>query len=297
MLFEYHHSAWPLCPLKEMTSHKDYASLRKPVPSTSQHAKYLRNAWSTEILLNLANTISTEVSLSKYACAWAPVQAYYAVYSGILAVSQLRKHLLSEHRGTLNFASNLVQTFGWVPEVCCYWCRGMNELGNLSYSPRTPLCLSPAFSNLRSPSTADEALALVLTCLKTTRYEYLGQRMADLRRQREKKSLRPAVTKAEKQTLDRNLPPTTLFDFLYRVRCRCNYQDTDLFIVGPETDGDSESFLNAITTVVNFALAFLETVVCAQIGNSEMESLIANYLADTRAIKEAVPVASRWSFA
>ncbi len=46
--------------------------------------------------------------------------------------------------------------------------------------------------------------------------------------------------KAEKEDVHRRLRPFGLIDYLYRLRLRSNYEDSAMFIDGPEDEGPSE---------------------------------------------------------
>lgn len=50
----------------------------------------------------------------------------------------------------------------------------------------------------------------------------------------------PRLTKAEKGDVRRRLGPFGLIDYLYRLRLRSNYEDSVMFIDGPEDEGPSE---------------------------------------------------------
>lgn len=201
-------------------------------------------AWSTEILLSMPLRLVGAESLARYANAWAPVQAYYAVHSALQAAAVSSGMQIETHRRALNFISNFVSTTKWVPDVYCYSCRGLPVLENVQF-PRIPPC-GLNISNLRRPQGSEEARSLVMTCLKTTRRESAIERRDDVLKSPPKpkaKTKRRNVSQAAWKSAEAGWAPTTLFDFLYRMRIRCNYQETESFIRGSWDDQTCLAFL------------------------------------------------------
>jgi hypothetical protein len=84
-------------------------------------------------------------------------------------------------------------------------------------------------------------------------------------------------------------------DFLYRVRLRCNYRETESFIRGATSQAVAYGFLETITSVVAHTMAFLETLVVGRIGVKAMLAIVRQFVADT--FLEQTPVARRWEHA
>jgi hypothetical protein len=90
--------------------------------------------------------------------------------------------------------------------------------------------------------------------LRTTRERTFENRKADWRR-RNKKAGVPAAIAHE---LAEKLPPTTFFDFLWRLRVRSDYRDIDALIPGGRQPYHAVELQRALTTIVSATLALFE---------------------------------------
>lgn len=298
ILFDHRYGPLPKCPLKAAIGCPEYQKLYRKSSISPQVSSFLRNAWSTEVLIRLPLHLengSTENMIVIYSCAWAPVQAYYAVHSALTAVASAENRSLKHHKPALNYIAEKIATQTWFPEVHGSWCRGLSELHNVSFSPSMRSCSVPRVSNLQTRLDPDEALAMVMKCLKTTRKRDTSAVLEAAKKDYVEKN--PGATRvpvAILQSAEAPVLPTTLFDFLYRVRRRCNYEETDAFIRGATVEGCSWDFILAISAVVGHTLAFLETLVCGRVGETAFRQIVGDYVSDTAKGCIEVPVADRW---
>jgi hypothetical protein len=277
----------PVAPLDRIIKWPAFSSLRRANVHLDAVVPWLRNAWAAEALLAMPLSIAGAGQLARYACAWAPVQAYYSVYSALNALAAAEDRRFDDHRATLNFIDSIVQDRPWIPDVYCYGCLGSELLKTLSF-PKVPPSPRYRISNLREPQDIDEARALAMTCLKTTRTAFANQRAREARRRLNRKN----VPRDERSRIDSNMPTTTLFDFLYRVRIRCNYGESESFIKGASQPAVAINFLTNIVAVTGFALALIETAVAGRTGITETRQMVESFVSESNL--KNVPVGARW---
>jgi hypothetical protein len=110
---------------------------------------------------------------------------------------------------------------------------------------------------------SDEALHTSLCMLlRTTRARTFEKRKADWRK-RNKKAGVPAAIAHE---LAETLPPTTFFDFLWRLRVRSDYRDIDALIPGGQQPYHAVDIQQALTTIVSATLALFEGLIAHSSG-------------------------------
>lgn len=110
---------------------------------------------------------------------------------------------------------------------------------------------------------SDETLHTSLcTLLRTTRARTFEKRKADWRK-RNKKAGVPAAIAHE---LAETLPPTTFFDFLWRLRVRSDYRDIDALIPGGRQPYHAVDIQEALTTIVSATLSLFERLIAHASG-------------------------------
>jgi hypothetical protein len=76
----------------------------------------------------------------------------------------------------------------------------------------------------------------------------------------------PHLAQAEKQKIQNRIRPYCIFDYSYRLRLRSNYEDSTLFIDGPEFPGSSEQVCNDLYTIAATTLFVCEMHVSSLVG-------------------------------
>lgn len=92
-----------------------------------------------------------------------------------------------------------------------------------------------------------------------------------------------------------NLHPTSIFDILYRLRIRFNYQDTEIFLKAPQ-DIKQENFTkfnNNLLTILDQSAQVLELLTARYLGKKTFESIVKEQEKVTKNI-EKKPFAKRW---
>jgi hypothetical protein len=115
------------------------------------------------------------------------------------------------------------------------------------------------FQRARSDETLHASLCLLL---RTTRERTFENRKVDWRKRNKKAGVPAAVA----HQLAEKLPPTTFFDFLWRVRVRSDYRDIDALIPGGGQPYHAVEFQQALTTIVSATLALFEGLIAHSSG-------------------------------
>jgi len=250
-----------------------------PISNTTQAVTYdinkikklLFNAWYSEIILSLPNSFDS--SLKFYSNHWAPVQAYYSVYLSLRSLIEASGVSCREdHTNTLNLIASWIKndSFFLAPwNVCCKGC--------VEYENHKFYCLPSSYTvNEISPLTnpaVENMWDFYGLMLKTTRDRILKKRKADWKR----KNNRKRMVKTEIFALDKNVHPTTIFDSLYRLRIRSNYEDADAFMMGTQTSQDAENYHKALTTVTSATLFMIESYIAQLLGKDNFKNLVDEF--------------------
>jgi hypothetical protein len=247
----------------KITTSKGFQKLSRKGEIDKEHiAVLLRHSWFTELLLS--ETQKSE-DLLLYANPWSMVQSYYAIYPGIRAYFlALNRPVKKTHHTTLGtICSDLTSYKDRFPQP---W--------------RTVLADDPAEDAIKlvnGPASLTLNLRNPLASLPgTDPWQFYGLLLRTTRSRQVKKSVndwkqthaRKRIYKRERTQLIANLRPTTMFDFLYRMRTRSNYQDIDSFAFSDVTTADAVDLQQGICHVVYATLFVFETMI-AKIGGKK----------------------------
>lgn len=229
----------------------------------------LRNAWATEVLLNAPRTLGDD--LVTFANLWTPVQACYAVFNGITALS---------HVMTANPPHGHVRLLSWAATAAggaqapfvppwTAWVGGAP--GAWTYQDLGPGPISEHISNLVAPHVAN-APSLLAMGLRTTRGTQMEEHREGWLRSKPTAAGTPRKNLPRAEMLQRAaaMRPTTLFDLLYRLRIRANYQEGDALLTGPLSASDAADFHNALCAIVGATLLTVEIFLAHHIGGPDL---------------------------
>ncbi len=110
--------------------------------------------------------------------------------------------------------------------------------------------------------------------LKTTRRRQIDKATIDWKRHHGRKR----ISKVERLTVVARIKPTTIFDALYRIRTRSNYQDIDSFLFSNATAVDFSRLHAAICNITNYSLMMFETLIARMIGKKPFEAIVSGFL-------------------
>lgn len=202
-----------------------------------------------------------------------PITAYYAAYHAILATVSATSHRgNNSHRTTLNDASTLVarELLPWPWSSTCEGCPQLDEEVFNGF---------PHAINEVHPfkSLSDEDLAHRLgALLKSTREKEL-----DLRFDNERKKLlkvnRKNLKRDEKRRMADGLASTTIFDVLWRIRKKANYEGADVFVLGAPNANEARRFGESLIAIVDATIMALEAVVDRVVGDDQVATWLWAY--------------------
>ena len=276
---------------------RTFTGLKLPSSAVDASAlrRALRNSWGTELLLGLSGRFADD-DLVGVANNWAVVQAYYACYHSVQALILARGQVgpMSHAKLQQHYASFWVTRRVNLPPWSLGWhsgaCRNLPSDRCVRRIHQWKACHE------------DTCWDLVAQALRTTRKELLGERIGDERErrqtgnrktweqeeqrrlsrgQRPRKKPRfplPRLTAPEKEKLDSGLRPTTIVDYLYRLRKKSNYEDPTMFTDGPEDPSDSTQVHRNLCNVTCATLLAHELHVGRLIGRAHLESLVDEWL-------------------
>ncbi|MFA5410346.1 MAG: hypothetical protein WC321_00575 [Candidatus Omnitrophota bacterium] len=261
--------------------HKLKLALRNDVPVTAAKPastvdlnkikKLLFNAWYSEIILYLPN--SFDPGLKFYSNHWAPVQAYYSVYLSLRSlIESSGVNCREDHTNTLNLIASWIKNDNLFLPPWNACCKGCVEYGNHKFYCLPDGYTAKEVSTLTNPSR-DNMWDFYSLMLRTTRDRILNKRKMDWKRKHNRKRM----LKAEIFELDKNIHPTTIFDSLYRLRIRSNYEDADAFMMGTQTQQDAENYHKALVTITGATLFTIETCIMQFLGKDNFKNLVDEF--------------------
>jgi hypothetical protein len=247
-----------------------------PAGTLEKIKKLLFNAWNTELVLALPASISAE--FIKFANHWSPVQAYYALYLALQAYFRSigMQAPPRDHAASLNTISAQICVFPPFWNVCC---SGEPTLKGAQYPNIPSGVVVKDISPLTTPAP-QEFWDWYGMLLRTTRKRQFEKKLRDSGRQFKTKGGRPRkrFTAQQKRQVLAALRPTTVFDFLYRLRIRSNYEDADAFILGTMSQTDAREFNEALQAVTASTLFLIELHIARRLGAHGMESIIDEFM-------------------
>ncbi len=212
--------------------------------------------------------------------ATATVQMYYACYVAAATCLLAQGFRIDGHLKFLRTVSNEVVTRQLLLPPFGVSVRGSRELGSEQYKngPSDPAWDEP--TNGVSQNERD-SWPMVRMLLRTTRESRLKERYAEERRKRKRRQL----SQTAKHTIENNTHPTTVFDYLFRLRVRSNYKDVRGFLMGG-TALDHLAFVDDLRCVSEAFCLQATVLTAARVGTGFLD----------RAVSEFHPAAASFSF-
>ena len=236
------------------------------------YEKSLRNAWSTETVLYLPRSLGG-VEAVAIANHWTSIQAYYALYSLARAFLSIRdgQQPMPSHRHVLNQMADVVRHRRLFPPPWGATCEGCEN----SFTP----CSFPQDADLHDFSAIgrkrpEDAVEFDLQGAKDYTKATNRRKLADWRSTNKRRRV-PAAIREQKGV---DTKPTTLFDFLYRIRIKSNYLDADAFAAGLIRPGEALAFGEAIALLVSASMLVLETLIDCMLGGGRLRGVADEFL-------------------
>lgn len=204
----------------------------------------LLNSWNSELGLHLVDEDDPRVMPQNQ---WNNVFAYYASGRAALAWLVARDGAAPQsHRALLDaLATQAAAGVSLLlpPWNLCCASHGQLDFHGFLTAPR-------AVSNL---ATGADPYDITAKLLKTTREKRITERVKQDHPQRSPKGYKAKV--------DQSIPPTTVFDFMWRSRTRANYGDPSMFYVGTLNHDRAKRYLLAVRSVNHATMALFELLV------------------------------------
>lgn len=250
----------------------------------------LKITWSTETLMRLQKQLLGGGEEIRFANAWMPIQSYYAIYNGVVAFNSLGSKISDNHSAHVHAINSYIIQAKWLPRCLRLSCKSPTN-GKRAVYEGMVVDADRLVSNLiRSRElTYDVAQCLVAKSLKTTRLQQVDILRSNFLKNHKVRKL-PG---GQREKLESEINPTTFFDFLRRLRLRCNYQETETFVGGAWTYEDAETFSSSLVELTWHILSLLETLIAGRIGEKHMRSLVGEFESFKR-IPGPSPAAHRW---
>ena len=269
-----------------VAAHPPTWRIQRRVLDPSRSAKIeraFRKSWGTLRRLDLE--VEDPEFFDEEANAWIPAQAYYAVYHAVLGFAAASAQSVpGDHAASLRLAGKEVVR-GALPAPWDAWCDGCPHTGSQRFGGLVPSGDSVHVLSSPDPWTSDDRFAMFL---RTTRRKELDRRFG----QERQRNVRPGrtrrnVDKADKERIAGKMPPTTLFDVLWRVRKKANYEDADTFVLGAGDEIDARRLAQALVIVTDGTVAALEALSAAYVGPEVLANAAQAYATRTRSGPES----------
>jgi hypothetical protein len=273
----------------------------------------LENAWGTELLLTLGEHIVRDEEVLRLSNNWNVVQAYYVIYHSTQAVAVSKRHQRpTTHRKTQQIYYEIFPR----SRVCLPpWTLAFGYTGPFNIAEDVTID-----DQLHSWTACSERTSWSLACkaLRTTRDEAMPERIRKRRenkraarrrawQEEENARLRlgrrprqiprfrlPRLTEAEKEDVVKRLRPFGLIDYLYRLRLRSNYEDSAMFIDGPEDEGSSKQVRSDLCLLAGSTSLLCELYLMRLLGRATFVNWARRWLDRTTAPNLAAGLAERY---
>ena len=240
----------------------------------------LHSAWCTEALLLMTGRITTEDELLRLSNNWSTIQTYYIFYHCTQALHVAKTQPRPESHPTTQ--KIFYDYWASRPIILPPWSLafGVQGVKNVPTGLVINLDIHPWSAN-----EGDNVWNLAIKALMTTRREVVDEKAKDYRKQkrsrlrkawknnenerlsRGKKARReprfpisrPSVR--EKEQINEVVRPFTIMDYLYRLRIKTNYEDSNMFTDGPEEEITSRYVRNALCRLASATLFLHELAI------------------------------------
>lgn len=260
-----------------------------PTPNTNidldQIRLRLHAAWGTEALLLMTRRIANEQELLRLSNNWSCIQIYYIFYHCTQALHIAKGHPRPEsHPKTQNIFNDY-----WAGRsiILPPWSLAYGASGTINAPPGT---LPDVTVHQWTTCEGTNIWSLACKALMTTRREALeekyrekreSKRMQNRRAWRQEENDRlsrgrrarrqprfrlPNLTNSEKALINRSLRSYTIMDYLYRLRIKTNYEDSNMFSDGPEDNNSSRFVRDAVCRISKGTLFLYELAIRNLVG-------------------------------
>lgn len=270
---------------------------RRSDADVAQVERSLTNAWGTELLLTFTRDVATEDELLRLTNNWSIVQAYYVSYHAIQALLVAS----GQPRPTSHSTTQRQYASFWVDHARDLrpWSLAVGPSGPVNHPPgHIPDLSVQPWRTVSDSNCWDVALKALDTTRRIAVLEAISERRrreqaarrrnwrdeevarheAGRRSRREPTFPLPLLTPAQKTDVANRVRAFTVLDYLYRLRIRTNYEDADVFAVGPVSQQASEELQRHLRNLVSGLLLAHEIHIRQLVGRPVMERMLRRWL-------------------
>lgn len=225
--------------------------------------------------------IDTYPALAGSANFWAPVQAYYVLHGiGLAVLLSLGVGNPRNHRTFRSLmATHVVAKL--FPYPFNMYCTGdpFPPSGRDTKMHNFTRQMSEVVdvSNLASPD-GEKACLLAAKSLFTSRKRFLLDKFDEHRNERPARGKsRRNLTAMKKQKLSNAAHPSTIVDFLYRIRVRSNYDDPEMFMYGQSDDATASRHYKNLLSLIETCTELCKMVIRKKIGDRPFSDLMDQF--------------------
>lgn len=233
----------------------------------------LRKGWG--FLRRVQREVADDQFFDEEANALLPYSTWYAVHHvGRAFAAAARQSVPRDHVALLHALGRTVVARGLLPLPWAAWCEGCPQTGSHAFGGLGTVDAIHVLSRL-TPDTFEDRVALVL---RTTRERDLDRAFDGLRQRKVAPGrTRRNLTRADKEGHARTFAPTTLFDFLYRLRLAASYGEADVFVLGSRDEADARELAVSLAVICDATVAALEALVAAYAGPEVLAEAAERY--------------------
>ncbi len=221
--------------------------------------------------------VQSQPELASVANLWLPVQSYYAFHGvGLACMAALGQEIPRDHRA---FRAQSAKLVSWLfPTPFSVSCSGGPTPAEFTFSGIKTSPKEIAEHNALTTPHRFNADVFIGKCLSTTRERLLDENVKSAQHQNVSKGkTRRNVKSSEKQKISERLNPTTVCDFIYRIRFRSNYDNPDMYLYSAQFQDDAVELYQNVTRLTQLIVLGLSTIIKKKIGSkafSRLESMV-----------------------
>jgi hypothetical protein len=261
----------------------------------------LENAWGTELLMNLTAKYAQEDELVSLSNNWSAVQAYYAIYHATQALLVAQGSARPDsHAKTQSMFADL-----WTvrPASVAPWSLGVAAAGERNGPSGRSIdfkihswvaCSTVSCWDIAAKAIATTRSEALKSALQRGREERRRaarrewQLEEQLRAQHPKRARKepkfglPRLTEADAAKINERLRPYSMFDYLYRLRIKTNYEDASMFIEGPEHPAQSRQVRRDLLYLTSATLLLNELHISILVGEARLTGWMDGWLKENQ---------------
>jgi len=248
---------------------------RRPLADGAELRRLLSIAWASELQLRLATHGGG--AFLRYSNAWAPVQAYYAIYMSAHAwlLTMGMGGLVDDHTTTLRTIVRHGVDRGLLPHPWTVTCGGCPELGERRMAGIPDNVDATKHVEMLANPTVGDIYPRMAKMLETTR----DLRLQRIRREWLRANKRQRMPATEKRRAGDRLHATTLFDYLWRLRIRANYGDVSAFLMSGVDERDHLTYFKGLLRLTESTCLLFESLIATRIGFPAYNEAVGEFLA------------------